>query len=159
MAEAASPRNSPRDRRLRVIAIAALVHGDHVLLAEGHDPVKGETFYRPLGGEVEFGERAADAVVREFREETGLEVELVDSVGVVENLFTYRGQPGHEVVFEFVARFRDGAGPSDLSPVEANESGDTFIAKWLPLAEVVAGLHRVYPDALPERLAAWVNRL
>ena len=34
-----------------------------------------------------------------------------------------------------------------------------FEAVWLPLAEVLAGVHRVYPDALTERLAGWVNRL
>ena len=149
----------PPPARLRVIAIAALVHRDHVLLAEGHDSVKGETFYRPLGGEVEFGERAADAAVREFVEETGLRIEIVDSLGVVENLFTFLGEPGHEVVFEFVARLPEGAGPDELTPLEANEEGERFIAKWLPLAEVLAGAYRVYPDALAERLAAWVNRL
>ena len=157
--EVTSGQNPPSVQRLRVIAIAALVHRDHVLLAEGHDLVKGETFYRPLGGEVEFGERAADAVVREFREETGLEIEPLDSLGAIENLFTYHGQPGHEVVFEFVARFRDGTEPPKLRTVEATESGNTFLAKWLPLAEVVASAYRVYPDALPERLAAWTNRL
>lgn len=159
MADTVSGWGSPPDPRLRVIAIAALVHRDHVLLAEGHDPVKGETFYRPLGGEVEFGERAVEAVLREFIEETGFEIEILDSLGVVENLFTLRGQPGHEVVFEFVARFPEGAGPSELATVEAVEGGDPFLAKWLPLTEVIAGAHRVYPDALPERLAAWVNRL
>jgi ADP-ribose pyrophosphatase YjhB (NUDIX family) len=159
MADTASAGGPASERRLRVIAIAALVHRDHVLLAEGHDPVKGETFYRPLGGGVEFGERAAEAVVREFVEETGFEIEIVDSLGVVENLFIYHGQPGHEVVFEFVARFAEGAAPPELATVEATEGAATFVAKWLPLAEVLAGVHRVYPDALPERLAAWVNRL
>jgi len=159
MVDMASAGDSASERRIRVIAIAALVHRDHVLLAEGHDPVKGETFYRPLGGGVEFGERAAEAVVREFVEETGFEIEIVDSLGVVENLFIYRGQPGHEVVFEFAARFSEGAAPPELATVEAIEGAETFLAKWLPMAEVLAGVHRVYPDALPERLAAWVNRL
>ena len=150
---------APPDRRLRVIAIAALVHRDHVLLAEGHDTVKDETFFRPLGGEVEFGEQATDAVRREFVEETGLAIEVTAPLGVIENLFTYQGQPGHEIVFEFVARLADGAPPPGLAAIEATEGGATFVAKWLPLAEVIAGVHRVYPDALPQRLAGWVNEL
>lgn len=148
-----------RDRRLRVIAIAALVHRDHVLLAEGHDGVKGETFYRPLGGEVEFGERAAEAAARELLEETGLAVEVVATLGTVENHFTFLGEPGHEVVFEFVARLPKDAPLLDLAPIAAVEGEAKFVAKWLPLAEVIGGAHRVYPDALPERLAAWVNTL
>lgn len=150
---------APRERRLRVIAIAVLVHCDHVLLAEGYDHVKQERFYRPLGGEVEFGERAAETVARELREETGIAVEVTDSLGAVENLFTYQGQPGHEVVFEYVARVRPGGPEVALTPIEAVEGEARFVARWLPLAEVLAGAHRVYPDALPERLAEWVNRL
>jgi ADP-ribose pyrophosphatase YjhB (NUDIX family) len=150
---------APRDPRLRVIAIAVIVHRDHVLLAEGHDSVKQQTFYRALGGEVEFGETAEAAVARELIEETGRRIEVVERLGVIENLFTLEGQPGHEVVFEFVARFASGEEPDDLSPIEADEAGAKFIVRWLPLAEVLAGTHRVYPDGIEQRLAQWVNRL
>jgi ADP-ribose pyrophosphatase YjhB (NUDIX family) len=148
-----------RDQRLRVIAIAMIVQHDHVLLAEGHDSVKDETFYRALGGEVEFGETASEAVIRELDEETGRPLEVVASLSVVENLFTLEGQPGHEVVFEFVARFTDDDGPDPLATIEADEGGFTFVAKWLPLAEVLAGTHRIYPDGVTGRLAEWVNTL
>ena len=144
---------------MRAIAIGVLLFRDHVLCARGHDSVKDQTFHRPLGGTIEFGEPAADAVVREFREELGRDVEVVESLGVVENLFTLEGGQGHEVVFEFVVRFAPGHEPPDLEPLTAVEGDATFEADWLPLAEVLAGTHRVYPDALPERLAAWVNRL
>jgi ADP-ribose pyrophosphatase YjhB (NUDIX family) len=148
-----------RDQRLRVIAIAMIVQHDQVLLAEGHDSVKGETFYRALGGEVEFGETASEAVIRELDEETARPIEVVASLGVVENLFTLEGQPGHEVVFEFVARFTDDDGSDPLATIEADEGGFKFVAKWLSLAEVLAGTHRIYPDNIHERLAEWVNTL
>ena len=136
-----------------------IVQHDHVLLAEGHDSVKDETFYRALGGEVEFGETASEAVIRELDEETGRPLEVVASLGVVENLFTLEGQPGHEVVFEFVARFTDDDDPDPLATIEADEGGFTFVAKWLPLAEVLAGTHRIYPDGVTGRLSEWVNTL
>ncbi|MEE8422563.1 MAG: NUDIX domain-containing protein [Dehalococcoidia bacterium] len=150
---------APRDPRLRVIAIAAVIHRDHVLLAEGFDSVKQQTFYRALGGEVEFGETAEAAAVRELIEETGRRIEVIERLGVIENLFTLEGQPGHEVVFEFIARFAPGEEPDDLSTIEADEGGAKFLVRWLPLAEVLAGTHRVYPDGIAERLAEWVNRL
>ena len=149
----------PPQQRLRVIAIGALVYRDHLLCARGHDSVKNETFYRPLGGEVEFGERAKDAVVREFREEIGRDVEVVESLGAVENIFTLRGEGGHEVVFEFIVRFVPGQEPPDLEPLTAIEGDATFEAVWLPLAEVLAGTHRIYPDGVTGRLAEWVNTL
>jgi ADP-ribose pyrophosphatase YjhB (NUDIX family) len=147
-----------RDQRLRVIAIAAVVHRDHVLLAEGFDSVKQETFYRALGGEVEFGETASNAVIREFQEETSLTLDRIEPLGVIENLFMLEGQPGHEVVFEFVARLPEGSPADDLATIEADEGGFKFLAKWLPLAEVLGRTYRVYPDGITDRIADWVNR-
>ncbi len=144
---------------IRPLALAVLLWRDHVLCAEGFDAVKGETFYRPLGGGIDFGERAADAVVRELLEETGRAVSVRAALGAVENLFTFNGGAGHEVIFEFVCAFAPGAEPADLDPITADEHGSGFTARWLPLAEVVAGTHRVYPDGLPERLARWLNTL
>ena len=128
-----------------------------MLLAEGHDAVKGETFYRGLGGEIEFGETAADAVVREFQEELGREIRVRDRLGVIENRFTLQGEPGHEVVFEFLVEFAPGEAPDGYEPLTADEGGYPFTARWLPLAEVLAGAWRVYPEGVPERLAGWLN--
>ena len=136
-----------------------LLHEDRLLLSEGYDDVKDQTFYRGLGGEIEFGEAAADALVREFHEELGRAVEVRASLGVVENRFTLLGAPGHEVIFEYLVAFAPGEAPPDFEPLEAREGEAIFTAKWFPLAEVLAGTHRVYPEGVPERLAAWLNGL
>ncbi|WP_265444592.1 NUDIX hydrolase [Flexivirga meconopsidis] len=71
-------------------------------------------FHRLLGGSVEHGERAADALARELREELGTEVVEAHLVEVVENIFTVNGEPGHEVAFVFATRLADaGAIPQD----------------------------------------------
>lgn len=136
-----------------------VLHQDHLLFAEGYDDVKEQTFYRALGGAIEFGEIAADAVVRELAEETGRRIELRGSLGVVENRFTYRGYPGHEIVFEYVASFAPDDAPPGLDPITCHEGDGQFVAVWLPLAEVLGGLHHVYPEGLPGRLAGWINTL
>ncbi len=146
-----------REPRIRPLAIAVLLHRDHLLAAEGYDAVKGETFYRPLGGEIEFGETAAEAAVRELREETGLGIVVRSALGVTENHFMLRGEPGHEIVFEFVADVIPGSAPADLEPVRCLEGEYSFTARWLPLAEVLAGAYRLYPDGLVARLVAWVR--
>ena len=71
------------------------------------EPVSGPDplFQRPLGGHVEFGEYALDTVRREFREEIGQELTDVRLLGVLENIFGWRGGTEHEVVFIFVAAF------------------------------------------------------
>ncbi len=149
----------PPPAHIRVLALAVLLWRDHLLCAEGFDTAKQQTFFRPLGGGVEFGERAEEAAVRELHEELGMAVEVRATLGIAENLFTYQGRPGHEVVFEYVCVPPPGHEPANLEPLVAVEREARFVARWLPLAEVLAGTHRVYPDGLSDRLTAWVNRL
>ena len=164
MPEASQPPRSLPERgdtpqaRIRVIAICLVLHDDHLLMAEGYASVKDEVFYRALGGEVEFGESAAEAPARELREELGRDVEIGELLGVIENRFTLEGARGHEIVFEYLATFAPGHEPQDLAPMSAVEGDAAFTARWLPLAEVLAGTHRAYPEGVEERLSAWINR-
>ena len=103
---------SPAPQRVRPLALAIVLYRDHLLCAEGYDPVKEQTFYRPLGGEIEFGERAEAAAARELHEETGRRIERLDPLGVVENLFTVAGAPGHELVFGFGGPLPAGEAPT-----------------------------------------------
>ncbi len=149
----------PPPARIRALALALVIDRDHALLAEGSDPVKGERFLRALGGEIEFGERAEEAAVREIREELGREVQVRASLGATENIFEYRGGRGHELVWEFVVMWAPGEAPPDLEPLAAREGEHIFHTRWVPLAELLGGTYRVYPEGLADRLAAWLNTL
>ena len=83
----------------------ALLVSEHV----GGDPVNEPPFQRPLGGHVEFGEYALDTIHREFLEEIGQVLTDVRLLGVLENIFGWRGGTEHEVVFIFTAAFADEA--------------------------------------------------
>jgi 8-oxo-dGTP pyrophosphatase MutT (NUDIX family) len=88
---------------LRAIAICVFRHQDHILVLDISDPATGERFYRPAGGGIEFGEHSLDALRREMREELGAEIHSPLLLGVLENIFYYNGQPGHEIVFVYDA--------------------------------------------------------
>ena len=92
---------------IRVLALAVIRRGDELLVEDGEDPVKGEHYVRLLGGGIDFGERGEDAVRRELHEEIGVELTHVRYLGAVENLFTFLGNPHHEVCFLYDARFAD----------------------------------------------------
>ncbi len=135
---------------IRPIAIAIIRRGENILVFEGHDPIKGETFYRPLGGGIEFGERGEEAVLRELREEAGVELTNVRYLETLENIFTVRGEPSHELVLLYAADLADASlyGVELLNCVE--DDGSAFCAMWQPLDYFRAGNAPLYPDGLLE---------
>ncbi|WP_213001960.1 NUDIX domain-containing protein [Winogradskya consettensis] len=80
---------------IRPIALAVPRRGNDLLVFEYHDLTKGETFYRPLGGGIAFGEAAEAAVRRELQEELGAGLLDVRLAGVLENIFHAFGRDGH----------------------------------------------------------------
>ena len=88
---------------IKAMAVIRRARDGALLVSESADPL----FQRPLGGHVEFGEYALDTVRREFGEEIGQELTDVRRLGVLENIFGWRGGTEHEVVFIFAAAFAD----------------------------------------------------
>jgi NUDIX domain len=111
----------------------------------GPDPI----FQRPLGGHVEFGEYALDTVRREFREELGQELTDVRLLGVLENIFGWRGGTEHEVVFIFAAAFASAAA-YEIQEQRILDNQDRRVI-WRPADAVSPPL---YPAGLPELIAA-----
>jgi ADP-ribose pyrophosphatase YjhB (NUDIX family) len=134
--------------RIRPLAICVFRRPDGaILVAPGYDSVKQQRFYRPLGGEIEFGERAEDAARREIRDELGAEIEDVRLLAVTENIFTYLGAEGHELVWTFEARFSDASFYAG-DVVVCDEGGSAFEAHWVPLGVFERGDAPLYPDGL-----------
>jgi ADP-ribose pyrophosphatase YjhB (NUDIX family) len=136
---------------IRPIALGLIRRREQILVFEGRDDVKGETYYRPLGGGVEFGERSEDALVREFREELDAEIKVGERLGVLENVFAWRGNPGHEIAFIYGAEFVDsGLYAKD----EMKILDDPATARWVDLRDFRDGSKILYPNGLIELLSS-----
>ena len=139
-------------RRIRVITIAIIRRADEILVFEGYDHVKGETFYRPLGGGIEFGEPSIEALRREFREEINTELTDLHYLTTLENIFTVYDQPGHEFIVIYAAEFADPVLYEKEIIVGFEDNGDRFKALWMPLNDFRAGMYPLYPTGLLELL-------
>ena len=135
---------------IRNISVGLPVKDGHVLVMEGRDESAGLAFCRAIGGGIEFGERAAEALRREFLEELDVRVDAAELLGVRENLFTYEGRRGHEIAHIFAVESAEiSALPLDAELRVLDEGSPV---RWVPIAEILAGTRPLYPAGAPELL-------
>jgi ADP-ribose pyrophosphatase YjhB (NUDIX family) len=134
---------------IRLLSICVFRNGGRILVARGFDSVKNEHFLRPLGGAIEFGESAEAALRREIKEEVDAEITNPVRLGVLENVFTYEGTRGHEVLFVYDATFAE-PGFYDRMRIPIREPIWDGEARWVELS--APGSEPLYPEGLSELL-------
>lgn len=133
------------NNRIRIKVMCVITDGNRMLAGKGRDNVKGEDFYRVLGGNMQFGETSEQGVRREIREELNTEIEDLKFLDVVENTFVYKGKSGHEIIFLFQGTLADKE-IYKQSKIHIVEDSYEFDAEWVSLKDVRAGRVRLYPE-------------
>ena len=77
------------NRKIQCVAHGLVLKKSKILVYEVNDKVKKKSFFRLIGGHVEFGESASDTLIREFKEEIDQEIKIVQKLEVFENIFIY----------------------------------------------------------------------
>lgn len=131
---AAQPDGARNDRRYParpVPGVGALIidNGRILLVERGREPLKG--YWSIPGGAVETGEPLQEALRREVREETGLEVEIVHLIEVFERIM--KGSDGvaeyHYILIDYICRPTGGT---------LQAADDASRAQWFTQDEVAA---------------------
>jgi 8-oxo-dGTP diphosphatase len=109
------------------VGVVVVRDGSVLLIRRGQPPNQGQ--WSIPGGRQEWGETVREAALREVREETGLEVELVDLIGVFDGIGRQPdGTVGwHYTLIDFVARWTGG---------EPVAGGDAAHAEFVPRARL-----------------------
>ena len=130
---------------IRVIVLGLIRSGDRIFVSECEDPVKQDTFYRALGGGIEFGEHSIDALQREFQEEIQAELTNIKYLACLENFFIFNGEAGHELIQLYQCEFVD---PKfyQLESLAFADGGWVFTALWMPVERFRSGELRLVPD-------------
>ena len=105
------------------VGVVCLKDDRILLIRRGTPPRLGE--WSLPGGRIEPGERAVDAALRELREETGVEAQILGLIDVVDGIFPEIGR--HYVLIDYAARWLSG------EPVGAD---DALEARFVPLDQV-----------------------
>ena len=111
-----------------VVGVGAIIVCDGKILLEKRRGEPGKGKWSVPGGLVELGERAEDAVIREVKEETGLDVADPELIDVVDNIV--RDANGevkyHFVIIDYFVKLKGG---------ELRAADDAEDLRWVPLAE------------------------
>jgi 8-oxo-dGTP diphosphatase len=116
-----------------VVAVGAIVidKGSILLVKRNTEPARGQ--WSLPGGRVELGETLREALVREVREETGIDVDVDGLIGTAERVV--RDDDGdiayHYVILDYVCAPR---------ATEVKAGDDAAEARWVPVGEM-ADLH------------------
>lgn len=122
---------------------AVILHSGHVLLIRrGSEPGKG--LWAFPGGFVDPNERLQTAVIRELREETGLDLPAQVLLGSLRSQHVFddpqRSLRGRTFTHAFCFEFRSG----ELPPVTGSD--DAEHAQWLPLNTAMAMEEQFFED-------------
>lgn len=129
------------DNGILNIRVGAIIMKDDKILMVGDD--RADYLYS-VGGRVQFGETAEEAVVREVFEETGVKMEI-DRLGFVQENYFYGDAPSKQgkLVYEICSYFYMKV-PGDFTPVSESFTEGTSRAylRWVSLDEN----RKVYPE-------------
>ncbi|MEO1376159.1 MAG: NUDIX hydrolase [Cyanobacteria bacterium J06635_10] len=141
-----------KEGTIRVLALGLIRDSNNrTLLSEGYDPVKQDKFYRALGGGVEFGETSFEALQREFQEEIQAELTNIRYLACLENIFTFQGKSGHEIIQLYEC---DLVNPKfyQQEKITFNEGERQKTALWIDIESVKSGNLRLVPEQFLEFL-------
>ncbi|WP_294431240.1 NUDIX domain-containing protein [uncultured Treponema sp.] len=114
---------------------------NRVLMAK--NPSETRDFLYSVGGRVHFGETLEEAVLREVKEETGLEAEIERLFAIHENFFCEHGVPYHEIsIFFLIKTSAELKSIKNGTPTDNVKTGEYL--EWVDLNDCAS--KTLYPD-------------
>ena len=123
-----------------------VIHNNRALLHR----LEADEFWALPGGRVELMENSQDAVLREIKEEAGVNAELIRLLWIVENFFASDELKNHEICFYYHLMFPDTTPLLQLAEFDGIENGIQIIFKWFDLSELQNTV--LYPTFLKTKI-------
>ena len=123
-----------------------LIGGGRILVQREADREE----YALPGGHVKIGETAAEALIREFKEETGADVVCTRQIWTEECFWQWRGKSAHTLIFYYLIELcEDYYFPDISTPVQQKDNSGVVLG-WMPIEELKSV--KIYPSFLAEKV-------
>jgi len=137
-------------QRFQVRAAAVIIDAGQLLLHRAPQ----DAYWALPGGRVELGEAAAATVVREMKEELGVDIACGELLHVAENFFDLHGRRNHEIGLYFAARLPPACRCLDKSgPHFGIERHLGLEFRWFPATAAQLGAINLRPTFLQHALS------
>ncbi len=125
-------------KEIRPIVLGIVKRDNKILVSRGYDEIKKETFYRCLGGGIEFLET-------EFKEELKFDIKVGNFLGISENIFTYNGKNAHELILFYEVQIEDKDYKEKYHIIDDTNETD---AVWVDIDKFKNKELKLYPDEM-----------
>lgn len=137
-------------KEIRPIVLGIVKRGNKILVSEGYDKIKNETFYRSIGGGIEFLEDSKFALKREFKEELNIDIKVGKFLGINENIFVYNGKNAHELILFYDVSINESDYKEKYHIIDDNCETD---AMWIDIDKFKNKELKIYPEQVLDYLS------
>lgn len=106
--------------------------------------------YALPGGHVQLGETTADALVREYREETGADIRCGRLLWTEECFWEWNGRHAHNLTYYYLIELQSGFDLPDNGEFVPHKDNSNVVIGWMPIAELPHII--IYPEFLKEQI-------
>lgn len=130
------------------VTVATIVQKEDKLLMVRELSVDGTLVINQPAGHVEKGETLFQAAIRETKEETGIEIDLIGVIGIFALPITNNNATYYRILFE----------AKPISSVIQPMDPDIVSADWLPLDEIFEDCTKWRSPLVGKSINAWEKR-
>lgn len=135
------------------LALCVIRRGDEILVITDTHRSNGVEVYRPLGGDIPYGEYSWETIRKQIRLNLGEEIKNLQFLGPAEEVWKHDQEEGHEIIFLFECEFSDPKAYKKEEFLAQAYNGQAVKAKWVAKQEFKKKRKRLYPESLLEMMA------
>ncbi len=126
--------------------VGVLVKNDKILVQREED---GNEYALP-GGHIKIGETLEDGLVREYKEETGIDIKIKHMLWSEECFWEWGGRQVHNIAFYFLIEECDGFEIPDVDEFVSHKDNCNVVIGWMDIDQIRNVV--IYPEFLKDEI-------